>query len=478
MTKPIQCFYVNLSDMPMPAAGEMPKPFDGMAAGVFTDMWGSTVEFKAEDLPTYVTNTRTALGSTKDTSGKVVGFPIDGIDHRGGYAAGWITDVSLAPGRPIVMFTPRWNTEAVSNISQDRVHYFSPTIDIEAKTIVGGSLTNWPATRDDNNNILLRPIELGSNILTAQPAQGNFIESVKRIVKDIFGLAELGAVPYKDTGKADEGQAWSKPGLGDLSDKSFPDLDDTEKRRIMGHFAWTANNPPQSFGDLKLPHHQASKTSIGPAVWNGVAAAMGALMGARGGADVGSDKQAVYNHLSRHYADFKKEPPKFGSLGEMDAELYLEGVNKMEIDLNDPKVKAYLDEESIKRAKKLMTAELVAKKRQDDITAFVAQLSTGDGKKALAIDAAKLTAFLTGQADPAPAMELLKDFAKLAMIDFTEKGHGRTMQGTQPLPDNLKPILVSWLKAKRTLAEFFQVNAVELGAMEDYDLTEFEEKEK
>src|SRR5262249_13846175 len=74
--------------------------------------------------------------------------------------------------------------------------------------------------------------------------------------------------------------------------------------------------PPEAFEDLKLPHHRASDGAV---VWNGVRAAMSALMGARGGVDVEGDKRAVYDHLARHYKAFDKEPPEFKTLKEAQA---------------------------------------------------------------------------------------------------------------------------------------------------------------
>lgn len=118
------------------------------------------------------------------------------------------------------------------------------------------------------------------------------------------------AVPYKDTGKADEGMAWSKPSMMDFTDKMWGDCSDADKRRIAGHYAWADAMPPESFGGCKLPHHEASKTGIGPAVWKGVSAAMARLMQA--GTDIpDGDRKAVYEHLSKHYAQFDKTPPDF-----------------------------------------------------------------------------------------------------------------------------------------------------------------------
>lgn len=58
----------------------------------------------------------------------------------------------------------------------------------------------------------------------------------------------------------------------------------------------------------KLPHHLPD----GTLVWKGVAAAMAALMGGRGGVDIPeSDRREVFAHLSRHYREFGKEPPEY-----------------------------------------------------------------------------------------------------------------------------------------------------------------------
>lgn len=120
------------------------------------------------------------------------------------------------------------------------------------------------------------------------------------------------AVPYRDTGTADEDEAWEAPTLSDFTDDVFEDLSVVERKRIGAHFAWSASWPPERFTDLKLPHHRPSRSGVGPAVWRGVTAAMAALMGARGGVDIpDSDRRDVYDHLARHYRQFDREPPDF-----------------------------------------------------------------------------------------------------------------------------------------------------------------------
>lgn len=122
-------------------------------------------------------------------------------------------------------------------------------------------------------------------------------------------LILLGAVPTHNPPKADEDESWSAPTLSDFTDGSWDDLSAERRRWIMEHFAWSENVPPEKYGDLKLPHHSVQATRT---VWRGVAAAMAALMGARGGVNIpDGDRKATYNHLAAHYRQFDKEPPEF-----------------------------------------------------------------------------------------------------------------------------------------------------------------------
>ena len=109
--------------------------------------------------------------------------------------------------------------------------------------------------------------------------------------------------------RAPENTAWSAPTLSDFTSESFDDLSVAQRNRIARHFAWAEHIPPESFGQLKLPHHKASDGQI---VLRGVNAAMGALLGARGGVAIpDADRRAVYNHLAKHLESFDREPPEF-----------------------------------------------------------------------------------------------------------------------------------------------------------------------
>jgi len=103
---------------------------------------------------------------------------------------------------------------------------------------------------------------------------------------------------------APEETPWSKLRLSDFTDESWDELDDAKKRRIAGHFAWTADMPPEKFGDLKLGHHRASDGAV---VWRGVASAAARL----DQTDIpDEDRPRVEAHLKSHYEQFDKEWPE------------------------------------------------------------------------------------------------------------------------------------------------------------------------
>ncbi len=127
---------------------------------------------------------------------------------------------------------------------------------------------------------------------------------VKSLGLDLFREPELidKIVPANVSGKlADQGEAWTRPALQDFTDKAWGDLTDTEKRHIAGHFAWANQMPPDSYGDLKLPHHRASDGAV---VLQGVAASW-----VRVDQTDGIDAAAVKAHLRAHYHAFGLQAP-------------------------------------------------------------------------------------------------------------------------------------------------------------------------
>ena len=101
----------------------------------------------------------------------------------------------------------------------------------------------------------------------------------------------------------DAKSSWDAPSLKDFTDKTWGELDEKEKSNIAGHFAYSAELPATSFGDLKFPHHDPKSHVV---VWAAVANAMARLKQASISA---ADRRAVYNHLVKHYKEFDKPIP-------------------------------------------------------------------------------------------------------------------------------------------------------------------------
>lgn len=137
---------------------------------------------------------------------------------------------------------------------------------------------------------------------------------------------DKGSVPSDvSTSKAPEDEAWRAPTLSQFAGEGpFEDRPAAQRRRVAGHYAWAESMPPTAFGQLKLPHHRASDGNI---VLRGVMAAMGALLGARGGVNIPSgDRRKVYGHLAKHYRAFDREAPEFR---DYDADEFEEVLAKM-----------------------------------------------------------------------------------------------------------------------------------------------------
>lgn len=184
------------------AQTETGKPIDGMAAGNFRDMWGRGLEIKPEELATYIKNTNAALKSTVDESGQIVGFPID-INHDHDQAVGWIKRVFKDAERDVVKMDVEWNAGGEWSIETNTYRYFSPSVNDKQKVIVGGGLTNWPATRDEKENILLRPVELSQGCYTNDNANliTGIVERVVELVKSGEEIPPVEIIPEHDKGE-------------------------------------------------------------------------------------------------------------------------------------------------------------------------------------------------------------------------------------------------------------------------------------
>ena len=125
---------------------------------------------------------------------------------------------------------------------------------------------------------------------------GKAIEDIE--TKELEIIEEKGVIPFKETPKAPEDEEWD----------AAKEVRQAEVEDLKVICAWFDSENPNIKASYKLPHHRAKGHAV---VWRGVAAAMKALLGARGGVAIPEkDKKGVYNHLAKHYKQFDKEPPE------------------------------------------------------------------------------------------------------------------------------------------------------------------------
>lgn len=138
-------------------------------------------------------------------------------------------------------------------------------------------------------------------IVSESEKKGFNMNVVKSLIKDMDSVNK-GVIPYKETPKSPEDESW------DAGAEMMACGDDMGAIKTI--CTWFDSEKSDIKSSYKLPHHKgAGDHSL---VWNGVKAAMGALLGARGGVNIpDEDKKGVYNHLAKHYKEFDKEAPEF-----------------------------------------------------------------------------------------------------------------------------------------------------------------------
>jgi len=140
-----------------------------------------------------------------------------------------------------------------------------------------------------------KPVE---DVPSAEPAKEPEPEPKPEPKAEPEAIAK-GTIGFKDYGMAPETEAWDGPG----------EVAKADVKGLKAICAWFDSGSPDNKSSYKLPHHKADGFKC---VWRGVAAAMAALLGARGGAQIpDGDRKGVFNHLKKHYVQFEKEAPDF-----------------------------------------------------------------------------------------------------------------------------------------------------------------------
>jgi len=119
-------------------------------------------------------------------------------------------------------------------------------------------------------------------------------------------------IPYRNLPLAPEDTKWS---WNTTTQNAILGKDDDWGRYKKAH-AWFNPEKRDTKEGYKLPFAAIVDGQL-KVVWRGVAAAMGALLGARGGVNIPEEeKQGVYNLLVRYYKRFDKPAPDFKEMSE------------------------------------------------------------------------------------------------------------------------------------------------------------------
>jgi len=151
------------------------------------------------------------------------------------------------------------------------------------------------------------PSALGKSVDSGDEGSNPIIQRMLDAAGTINWAEEKGVVPFKAYDLMPEDAKWDGAGAR----KRLFALSGEDFNKYAKGFAWFDDDNKGTQAAYKLPHHDV----VGEAIqtnWKGVASAMAALLGARGGTDIPeADRKKVYNHLSKHYAEFKKDAPEF-----------------------------------------------------------------------------------------------------------------------------------------------------------------------
>ncbi len=137
-------------------------------------------------------------------------------------------------------------------------------------------------------------------------------------------------IPFKKHPLADPNAKWD-------AEKEVKQATEKDLYEMCAWYDKTAPDPngdglPDNKSAYKLPHHYVRNYVT---VWKGVAAAMAALLGARGGVNIpDKDRKGVYNHLAKHYEEFGKKPPEFKEYESEEEILKACGIEEDEVDTN------------------------------------------------------------------------------------------------------------------------------------------------
>lgn len=418
------------------------KAFDGLTIVETLDMNGRPVTVTAEELPIYLANTKAAIQAAVGQSGEVVGLPIDAGktgDHDKGDAGGWIVGVELAGN--VLRLVPKWTELGKDLISKSIRRFFSATVDTVNKVILGGTLTNWPAVRDAQGKMLLRPIELSQSLyelaevamdeeMMKQIGQA-FIEQMTAAYPDeqheVLEVADGYLICKSTAGLYKVPYTMSETGPTFAPREEWETIESTVIEAAMKFFG----------GLFKKPQRKERKEST---------------------MKLSDLTQAERETLVAELAA-KLQTTNTGQLSELAAKLVKDTREQALTEFRQEAERVQREGALAELSVRLMQGSPEAPRGLKNVTAADLQKHLS----ALPADEAKFFG------------DLLTGIVKDGLVEFSETGHGRKVTTLQSVPDFAKASLTSALNAGAKPERFFELAG--LGDPAHYDLTPFMSKD-
>ena len=503
-------FYIDLSLL------KLGKIFDAVVPGTFIDMLGRKVTFKKADLQKYVKNTQAAIKAATTESGEVVGLPIDARGHEKGDSAGWIVEAALDDGK--VRLTPKWTEIGEELIQKGIRRFFSPTVDTGSKVILGGSLTNWPATRDKKGKIMLRPIELEvENGETISHDQMFVVDEDKFDFKDPDSDGDLeDSLDQKrmDIARAFRGQFGKK---SEVAYEIDPYIIDTFEDYAIVYDGKARKHFSAPFGKDEKGTIKFSKRSEWKEVkksWVEAALAqvetagkfLRQLFSGEPVENQESDSEVIEMEMTQEelnkligeqvktavvdlpkliaaemtaQADPDADPGEGNDDGDTSPDILallgMDGLNEqVKGEITKAMSEVYDQQKGL--AAKEATQMIAGIRRESHIADFSTRVTSGteDVPRGLAVEASELQKFILGLSpDEAKFFQSLveKVLEGSGIVEFDELGHGKKSKGTTPLPKEFAEML----ETKEIKVDELSNPMLGLGDISQYDLSKWQE---
>lgn len=231
----------------------------------------------------------------------ILGMKHNSITPEGRMVEAMVADKFLQNGS--IRFLPTERPKAIIEEESGRTTGF----EFPKTLLIGFDLVDIPANLEANSR------GFDEDMAEWLVSKGFEVEDVAK-----FADVSKGVIPYSGAKKADKGTAWSgSKARAEL--KAYATTDGkVDVKKYRKGFAYQSDSNADTLGSCKLPYHYVENGEL-VVVWGGAKAAMGAVLGARGGVDIpDGDRKKVYNVLSKAYKAFDETPPEFKEYDELE----------------------------------------------------------------------------------------------------------------------------------------------------------------